>query len=72
MLICIVTVGILFHKLVFHCKILMVLCSNAGTTCDILYAIPQTERNDYSAHSSIIMTAHFTTLMHSDIFKTLF
>ena len=40
-----------------------------GTTCVIFICNTANGRNHYNAHSSIILTAYFTTLMHSKNFK---
>lgn len=39
-----------------------------GTTSDVLIHNTVNGRNDYNAHSSIIMPAHFATLVHFENF----
>ena len=58
----ILKVGILFYKLVFIVKPTEHYC---GYNLCCFYVKNEKIRNYYTEHSSIILSAYFTTLMHS-------
>ena len=63
----ILTVGISFHKPVFTVK---TSCTPLWVSLVTFFICNTTNgRNHYNAHSNTILTAYFTILMHSEIFR---